>query len=77
MSDSRSRFEAWEKENIPEWLPANGPARLFARHAWQAAEAETARRCLAVLESVSPFNPMTVNDCIDAIRAEFAEAFRP
>lgn len=79
MTDQRERFEQWEKDNIPEWLPANGHTRIFARHAWQAATAaaeqdkwEAVRKCVEIVRQWE----YSATYISDAIKAEFPEAFK-
>ncbi len=57
MSDSRSRFEAWALMRI------SSIEYDTSWEAWQAAEAETARRCAEL-------------DCIYCICRDFPEAFK-
>lgn len=87
MNDSRSRFEAWAKappfefdldrfNGIVAWP---GAYRNYSTHcawdAWQAAEAETARRCAELVEGQGAIGGHR-SVMADAIRAEFPEVFK-
>lgn len=81
MTDQRERFEAWEKDKIPEWLPANGHTRIFARHAWQAATSAVEQdKWAAVRACVDHINGHSIigdrsAEMIAGIKAEFPEAW--
>ena len=71
MSYSRSsRFEAWFEVNAKYIEPADFWPWMEA--AWQAAEAETARRCVELVEKHTRASGAITDD----IKAEFPEAFK-
>jgi hypothetical protein len=72
MTDSRSRFEAWREANAKYIEPADFWPWMEA--AWQAAEAETARRCAqaAILHNAKYMDYRA----FDKIKAEFPEAWK-
>lgn len=87
MSDSLSRFEAWAKAPPREFdidiqtgagaWPGqyDNYATQCAWEAWQAAEAETARRCAELIEGQGAIGGHR-SVMADAIRAAFPEAFK-
>jgi hypothetical protein len=90
MSDSRERFEAWARDNLPSGAPA---IKGFARMAYDEGKADmqselnaerikrecAERRLFAAIrrcaEIAQDKNPWPSHHAADAIRAEFPEAF--
>lgn len=77
--DSRDRFEAWFEANAKYIEPADWFQWMEA--AWQAAEAQAARRCAEICDTdyyTENGWGITKADlrCAAAIRAEFPEAFK-
>lgn len=68
------------REAFDAWWRADGKFRSKPKEncnaAFVAGAAWAARECAGIVGSVSPENPMTANDCFDAICARFPEAWK-